>query len=154
MYACGMQIHGRLGSLHISNSPNPSVDRSKLFSVLFSASGRSNHSIDALNPPQHTTLDTNVSLSSNCRLFSSLLRLFFDLRSLTFCLPVAYFKTNLSPAGPRRRDYLAPPAVPRLSHFLDDIALNSEYSQNLQASSQSIQRAMEHTQITGREANA
>ena len=41
-----------------------------------------------------------------------------------------------------------------VSHFLGDTALNSEYSQNLQASLQSIQRAMEHTQITGREANA
>ena len=41
-----------------------------------------------------------------------------------------------------------------VSHFLGDTALNSEYSQNLQASLQSIQRAMEHTQFTGREANA
>ena len=60
----------------------------------------------------------------------------------------------MSPAGPRRRDYLAPPAVPRLSHFLGDTAYTLEYSQNLQASLQSIQCAMEHTQITGREANA
>ena len=41
-----------------------------------------------------------------------------------------------------------------VSHFLGDTAFTSEYSQNLQASLQSIQRAMEHTQITGREANA
>ena len=61
---------------------------------------------------------------------------------------------HVSPAGPRRRDYLAPPAVPRLSHFPGDTVQNLEYAQNLQASLQSIQRAMEHTQITGREANA
>ena len=52
--------------------------------------------------------------------------------------------------GPRHRDYPAPPAVPRLSHSLGDAVLNSEFPQNLQASSQSKRRTMEHSQDTGK----
>ena len=105
--------------------------------------------------PQHTTLDNFESKFFNCLaaffFVSSLLRLAFP-HFLSACSLLRNQLVAGSSQTPRLPCSTCSPQV--VSHFLGDTALNSEYSQNLQASLQSIQHAMEHTQITSSEANA